>query len=169
MAEVKFVDTSLANFSSKAELMLAGGVGNDVRQHSGFVITALRRSDADLFKSRNGYIGSSQNGFSMDRSIGALEKSERHGIEVGICITESLDEVVHAEEQLIGYPRREGGVENDGIVLYVEGSLLETKGEVWARGGETRAGAERSGLAALAHEPANREVMFIVKIMVNFG
>src|ERR1700719_248739 len=130
MAEIKFVDTSLANFSAEAELMFTRRVGNDVRKHSGFVVAALRRSDADLFKSRNGYIGSSQNGFSMDRSIGALEKSERHGIEVGICITESLVEVVHAEEQLIGYPRREGGVENDGIVLYVNGSLLEIKWEV---------------------------------------
>src|ERR1700693_320100 len=102
MAEIKFVDTSLSNFSAKAELMLTRRVRNDVRKHSGDVVAALGRSNANLFKSRNGYIGSSQNGFSMDRSIGTLEKSERHGIEVGVSITECLVEIVHGEEKLVG-------------------------------------------------------------------
>src|ERR1700686_294955 len=100
MAEIKFIYTSLANFSAKAELMLTGRIGNDVRKHSGFVVATLRGSDADLFKSRNGNIGSSQNGFSMDGSIGTLEKSEGHGIEVSVSIPESLFEGFPPEGRL---------------------------------------------------------------------
>ena len=36
----------------------------------------------------------------------------------------------HAEEKLVGYAGREGGVEDYGIVLYVDGGFLEIIREV---------------------------------------
>src|SRR5205823_645190 len=88
---VKLLELCAAEFAAEAELMLSGGVGNDIGEMCGDIFAAFRRSEADLVKS-------------SDRKIwrtGEIEtvikiQSITGKIEAGVEVIEDLAEIIHS-------------------------------------------------------------------------
>ena len=81
---------------------------------------------------------------------------ERHRIEAVVGIREHLVEVTHADQRLVRQTRREGPVVDQGIVLYVDG-LPVVVGKVGPNGRR---------LCSLAYEPAKREPVVFVEVVI---
>ena len=93
MAMIELIKLRTAIFTAEAELMFAGGVGNDVGQVAGDVFATFRRSQADFVKACDHDV----------RSAGDIEavvdiQAGGGEIEVGVEVAEGLMEVVHAGE-----------------------------------------------------------------------
>src|SRR3984893_7674552 len=169
--EVEFIHPALPDLTSKAELVLPRGVGNYVGELSGDLIAAFRWRDAHLLKpasgrSNDGDVRRPENGLSLNERVRALEQAHRFAVEAGVGIAEGLIKIVHTEQDLVGHPGCERGVEHQGVVLHVDGSFFEIVGQIRARHGEGGAGAERCSLAALSHEVMERKMVLIVEVVV---
>src|SRR5204863_9979103 len=77
-----------------------------------------------------------------------------------------LIEVVHTEEHLIRDSRCNYGVQDQVVVLHMDGSDLEIILQIRASGSQRGAAAERRCLASLPREPASREAMFVTEIVI---
>src|SRR5277367_3989929 len=93
----------LTEFSTKAELMLPNVIGNDIRQHAGNIVATFRRRDSDLLKSADRDVGSAEDWLIVNQRVGTQIESQRVCIKAVIGVVESLIEVIHAEQNLVGH------------------------------------------------------------------
>src|SRR5207245_1596866 len=91
------------------------------------------------------------------------------GIETVISVIEGLIEVVDAEQNLICRPGREGRIQDQSVVVHVDGSFLEIEGKIRARRPQRRTGAQGGGLTPLSAETASRETVLLGKVMVQLN
>ena len=115
---IELIHASLPDFTTETQLVPADVVGNDIGEHSGYIVAAFRRRNADLLKTGDGNIRGAQDGLSLDGRVRAEVQAQRLGIEAIVGVAESLVEVVDSEQQLIRHPRGENGVQRGCIVVW---------------------------------------------------
>ena len=122
MAMVELFKLGAAEFSTKAELMLADGVGDDVSEMASDIFTALRRRLADAVEAGDGDVRSARQtgGVEIGRKIQAV----RRNLEAVVFVIKNLAEIIDAGEDLVGDTRRKDGVPRNGIVGNVDGRDL---------------------------------------------
>src|SRR6185369_1408233 len=168
-AVIELVHAALPEFTTETELVPAYVVGNDIGQHSGYIVAAFRGSKTDLLEAGDGDIRGAQNRLSLDGRVRAQEQAQCLGIEAVVGIAESLVEVVDAEQQLIRHPRGENGVKRGRVVVNVDRSFFEVKLEVRAGRSQCRTATQWRGLATLSAKPADGEAVFVGDVEVNLG
>src|SRR5271167_2700387 len=105
--------------------MLSLGPGQNVGYVAGSVIAAFRRGDAHLVESGDLNVRRAKNRLAVDRCIRTQIQPERPGIEAVIGVVEELIERTDTKQDLVGQPRCDHRVPDQGIVLYVQWSDFE--------------------------------------------
>src|SRR5467141_2625205 len=132
----------------------------------GEVAAAFRRRESYLLKPYDINVGSAEYGLPVDCRSGAQEQTQSFRIEAIVEVAEGLVEIVGPREHLVGQPRREHRVQRERIVKDVDGSVFEVVLQIRAGGSQRGASAERRRLVSLSPEPAERQTVFIVEVVV---
>src|ERR1700694_4305088 len=164
---IELIHVRLANLTSAAKLVRSPVVGDDIGRVPGEVTAAFRRCQTNLFKVPDHDVGSTENGLPVDSRIGAKEQAQCFRIETVVEVAESLVEVVGANEHLVGQSRCEYGIQRERIVEHVDGGVFEGALQIRAGRSQRGASAERRSLVALSPEPAERQTVFIVEVVVD--
>src|SRR4029077_19806734 len=102
--------------------MLPNGVRNDVGQVAGDVISTFGWRDANLIESTNGNIRRSENRLAIDERVWTRKQAQCPLVKGIVLIVEHLVEVADAKEHLVGETGRENRIQNQRVILHVDGS-----------------------------------------------
>src|SRR4051812_4037581 len=160
---VKLLELRAAEFAAEAELMLSGGVGDDIGEMCGDIFAAFRRREADLIKSGDRKIWRSG-------KIEAVVKiqSITGKIEPGVEVVEDLAKIIHSGEQLVGNFRRQRGIPRHRVVRHVNGRNLVVILQ-FGCGLRKRRASDGGDLISLTHKIVEGDGVLVVELVIELG